>query len=145
MTIEKFRECKVATDGLIDTVKNAINNYDWDEKNHLLNDFSFKHNGIVYSTICDNESNWDDEGKYQYKTIIYQLVSYDKNITSYPCDASIIDKYNVFMELLVSRSGSYFTEYYYTYEKPNIQIAKEKFIPEHIIPACTIVEFENIK
>ena len=128
------------------TVKNGINNIwkDYCERNWLEYGFYVEHDGISYSVIEVDESSWDDEGKYQYQNITYQLVSYNPEIESYPCDESIIDKYNLFFDLPVTRSGSYFSDYFYEYNKPVIRRGTIEHIPVKIIPAHEEVKFVEI-
>ena len=143
VTVEELRKCKKADAELIQAVKNRINEIcsDYDERNHIEDGFGFENRGVCYDVKEGEESEWTDEGKYQYQDITYQLVSYDKNIEDYPNEESIIDRFDLFIILSVTRSGSYFTDYYYTYDKPTIQTATLVHIPEKIIPAHDEVRF----
>lgn len=146
ITVEELKECKHASDELVEVVKNGIDNI-WDsfcEHNWLEDGFGVEHDGISYSVIEVDESSWDDEGKYQYQNITYQLASYNPAIESYPCDESIIDKYNLFFDLPVTRSGSYFSDYFYEYSKPVISRGTIEHIPVKIIPAHEEVKFVEI-
>lgn len=136
ITVEELKECKHASDELVKAVKNSIDNI-WKgycERNWLEDGFGVEHNGISYSVIEVDESLWDDEGKYQYQNITYQLISYNPKIKSYPCDANIIDKYDLFFNLPVTRSGSYFSDYSYVYSEPVISRGTIEHIPEKVIP-----------
>lgn len=55
------------------------------------------------------DNNWDDHGKYQYKCIIF----------------SMNDKY---YQTVVTRSGSYFSNYDYQFESPEEVIKEEKVV-----------------
>ena len=146
ITVEELKECKYASDELVEVVKNGIDNI-WDsfcEHNWLEDGFGVEHDGVSYSVIEVDESSWDDEGKYQYQNITYQLVSYNPDIESYPCDKSIIDKYDLFFDLPVTRSVSYFSDYFYEYDKPVIRRGTIEDIPEKVIPAHEEVKFVEI-
>ena len=143
ITIEELKKCKDTPENLIEAVKARIDEVcsNYDEHNYMEDGFTFEYNGVSYDVITLEESSWDDEGKYQYQYITYQLISFDKNIKSWACKDSIIDKFNLIINLSVTRSGSYFSDYYYSYDKPTIQFAKIKHIPEQIIPAHDKVVF----
>lgn len=146
ITVEELKECKHASDELVDAVKNSIDNIwkGYSEHNWLEDGFRVEHDGISYSVIEVDESSWDDEGKYQYQDITYQLVSYNREIESYPCDESIIDKYDLFFDLPVTRSGSYFSDYLYEYDRPVISRGIIEHIPVKIIPAHEEVKMVKV-
>ena len=138
ITVEELRECKKASDDLIQAVKDRIKEVwsNYDEHDHFENeDFSFEFDEVSYDAYMVGWSSWDDQGKYQYRDITYQLVSFDKSIKEYLCNESIGDRFDLFLTMSVSRCGSYFSEYVYEYEKPIIKIATIECIPEKIIPA----------
>ena len=90
----------------------------------------------MYGFVEFEDEPWKDGGKYSYSSSTYQLVSYDQNISDYPCTESIIDDFNLFSTINMSRSGSYFTDYYYDYDLPyyskyNLNLVPEVIIPEH--------------
>ena len=147
ITVEELRECKKSSDDLIQIVKDRINKVwtNYDEHNHFKNgDFRFEYNGISYDAYMVSCSNWDDQGKYQYKDITYQLVSFDESIKGYLCNESIVDKFDLFLTMSVSRCGSYFSGYVFEYEKPIIKIATIERIPEKIIPAHDEVKLIDV-
>lgn len=143
ITVKDLNTCKKVTKELMVVIQNKIDEIwkKYDEHNHLEEDFSFGYENVSYGVTTLHESDWKDEGKYQYQEILYQLVSYDKNIKKWVCEESIINKFNLFFSLSVTRSGSYFSEYYYSYDKPLIQVAKIEHIAEQVIPAHDIVQF----
>ena len=146
---EKYDYTKEPNKELIDFIKNEINKMNNDyyyernpiEENNII---KFELNNINYDVICVYESNWDDEGKYQYQNITYQLVSFNNKKDDYPNKSNIIDKFNLFFDLPVTRSGSYFTDYYYEYDPPKIYKQKIIHIPEKIILAHDEYEMEEI-
>lgn len=138
--VKDVKKYKKATKDLIEAVKNRVKEVcgDYDEDNHLEDDFNFEYNGVSYGLIEVDETDWDDQGKYQYQNVTYQLVSYDANVGWI---RDIIDEFDLFLVLPVQRSGSYFSDYYYNYNIPYVKIAKIKHVPEQIIPAHDEVEF----
>jgi len=93
-----------------------------------LEDFSFKGDGKIYGFKDVGDGNWDDQGKYQYKYDEGQLMEMDekyKEVQLFPFGVT----------RSVSRSGSYFSDYDYSYEPYEMFEIKEITIPEQIIPA----------
>ena len=105
----------------------------------------FEFNGEYYSIVETDEDPIEDEGKYQYGGTYYQLVKYDKNISSWPSSASILEKYDIEIYLPYRRSGSYYSEYFYTYYNPIFSRIAIVDVPEVVIPAHQEVKTENIK
>lgn len=65
------------------------------------------------------ESKWDDQGKYQYCTTIYEVNFYPKG------DYKNAEETGVFVRQNVQRSGSYFGEQHYMYDPPEFVTLKE--------------------
>lgn len=143
ITVEDLKKCKDAPEDLIAVIKVRIDELcsDYYEHNYIEDGFAFEYNNVSYDVVIVEKSNWDDQGKYQYQDITYQLVSFDRSAESFAYKDNIIDKFNLIINLSVTRSGSYFSEYYYSYGKPTIKFAKIKHIPEQIIPAHDKVVF----
>jgi len=93
-----------------------------------LEDNSIEIDGVKYGITNFKEDGWDDEGKYQYNTEKGQLCSYDDKW-------NIIEVFDFFLEQNVSRSGSYFSDYYYDYDDINPYTLEKVIVPEQIIPA----------
>ena len=93
-----------------------------------LEDFTYTYNGKIYGFKNVGDDNWDDEGKYQYKTEQGQLIEMDG-------DYQEIQEFNFGISRSVQRNGSYFTDYNYDYEPYEIFEIKEVLVPEVIIPA----------
>lgn len=87
--------------------------------------------GERYNTQYLMESDWDDQGKYQYKEEYGLLCKLDG-------EGVVIDKYDICVANDITRSGSYFSEYYYENEFRVEQIVK-KVIPEVVIPEHTVI------
>lgn len=136
--LEDLRECKHADDKLISKIKEKINDMctNYDERNYLEDNFTLVVDGVLYTLVSEEWDSWDDEGKYQYSNITYQLAEYHE-------DEDFYVLYDLFVVRPVQRSGSYFSSYYYSYSMPSVQIATIKHIPEVVIPAHDEVEFIN--
>lgn len=147
LTVDEVKKCKHVTDDLINAVEDKLRYWpSYCEKDPIENDeVNFEYNKTSYGFFLVGESSWDDEGKYQFQNITYQLVSYDSTDTSYPCDDNVLDKFNLILTVPVTRSGSYFSDYNYFYDKPIISIVEIEHIPEQIIPAHEDVKFTKIK
>lgn len=92
-------------------------------------------NGENYTTVLLDESDWDDQGKYQYKEEYGLLCKLDDN-------RNVIEKYDICVVNDITRSGSYFSEYDYENEFRAEQIVK-KVIPEVVIPEHTVITIEE--
>ncbi len=124
---------KIASDELVEDILSWVYHI-YDGIGDILEEFTILTDNINFAFICTEEPDWDDQGKYQYMSIDYQLVSYDNSKHSWPTNDNIIDYYDFIFTQHISRSGSYFSEYYYEYDKPEPYKLKEFLIPEVIIP-----------
>lgn len=91
--------------------------------------------GVEYGLDIVDESNWDDQGKYQFKDVtgILCRISEDGSVT----------KYDIAVTQYITRSGSYFSEYYYEYEPLQVDQLVLRVIPQQIIPKRTVVTFAD--
>lgn len=91
--------------------------------------------GVEYGTYIVDESDWDDQGKYQYKDVTGLLckVSEDNSVT----------KYDIAVTQYTTRCGSYFSEYNYEYAPLQVDQLVQKVIPQQIIPERTVVTFAD--
>lgn len=132
--------------------KEIINKLDWFENNHfkngefdnLLNKKFDNLENIRLSVVEIETTKWEDEGKYQYSCTTYQLVLYDSILYNYPCDKNIVEEFNLYFNLPITRSGSYFSDYDYNYDRPIVLQKKTIHVPEKIIPAHDEVKMEEI-
>ena len=115
----------------LEEAKKIIEQMDYE---NWLEDISETIDGVNYGFDVIDEGDWDDEGKYQYRGDIGILCQYDESW-------NIVKKYDIAATSSMIRSGSYFTDYYYQYNNLNISQIIQKYIPEQIIPAKTIVTF----
>lgn len=143
---EKYDYTKELTQEITNFIKSKIQELKYSERNPIEDEdkIKFDLNDVNYDVICVEESDWSDEGKYQYQDITYQLVSFNNNEYDYPNKDNIIDKFNLFFILPVTRSGSYFTNYYYEYDTPTICKQKTIHVSEQIIPAHDEYKMEEI-
>lgn len=124
---------KIASDELVETILGEVYNI-YDGVDDILDGFTILIDNINFAFICISNSGWDDHGKYQYNSIDYQLVSYNNSKRNFPTGDNIVDYYDFIFTQHTSKSGSYFSEYYYGYDKPEPYKLKEFLIPEVIIP-----------
>ena len=97
----------------------------------LLEDVGCEFNGERYGTEALLESDWDDQGKYQYQEEYGLLCKLDES-------CNVVEKYDICVVNDITRCGSYFSEYYYENELRVEQIVK-KVIPEVVIPEHTVI------
>ena len=90
--------------------------------------------GVKYQLDIVDDGNWNDQGKYQYKDVtgVLYKISEDDSVT----------KYDIAVTQYITRSGSYFSEYYYEYEPLQVDQLVQKVIPQQIIPERTVVTFK---
>jgi len=103
-----------------------------------LDDFSYTYNNKIYGFKDVGDDNWDDEGKYQYKTEQGQLIEMDTNYQE-------IQEFNFGVSRSVQRNGSYFTDYNYDYEPYEMFEIKEILVPEVVIPAHMESKWNRLK
>jgi len=117
------------------SVKSGDNNYA--DRGEL----DFELNGFGYSLCEYEEDDISDEGKYQYGGTTYQLVEFDKSIESYPNGNSTMKEFNLFIYVGFSRSGSYYSDYYYDYDSPSLSKVEMKHIERQVIEAHDVFTF----
>ena len=132
LTVNYIKNCKPVDSRLLEKIDEIL-----DEISTLDNEtnpeeyFGFELNGIKYDVFQIDQTRWSDEGKYQYRQDLYQLVSYDDSIRPYVCDKSIVNCFNCFFEVAVTRSGSYFSGVFTLYTTSET-IYRSLNKPEHI-------------
>lgn len=148
LAVDDVKKFKHISDDLLDVIKEKLDMWTSYNENDRIEhgEMDFENDGVFYGYLYISETSWDDEGKYQYQDITYQLVAYNPEKQSYPCSDNIIDKFDLILNVPVTRSGSYFSEYSYYYDKPGLSIVEIEQIPEKVIPAheeVKIVEINN--
>lgn len=106
------------------------------DKEHFLEDIGEEVNGINYGIRVLEEGNWDDEGKNQYRTDIGVLCEYDN-------DWNLVKMFDIAVTSQITRSGSYFSDYYYEYDSLEVNKIIKKVIPKQVIPERTVVTVER--
>ena len=148
-TVNDVKNFKHIPADLLEVVKNKLEMWpDYNENDKIeRGEMDIKKDGVSYGYLYIDESSCDDEGKYQFQNITYQLVAYNPTHSeySYPCDSNITDKFDLILTVPVTRSGSYFSDYTYYYDKPNLSIVEIENIPEQVIPAHEEVKIVDIK
>lgn len=143
--LEEALKFEKASAELIEALNNHFPKGDSEHNFIEYDGLDFEFNGEHYSVIEVGEDPTEDQGKYQYSGIYYQLVKYDPNIASWPCEKNILVKYDVQVYLSYSRTGSYYSEWYYQYEEPKLQLITIVDVPEVVIPAHQEVKTETIE
>lgn len=115
----------------LDEAKKIVNYFDNEGRYEEL---GVTIDGIEYGLDIVNEGDWDDQGKYQYKDVTCILCKFSE-------DSSVTTKYDIAVTQYITRSGSYFSEYYYEYEPLQVDQLVQKVIPQQIIPERTVVTF----
>ena len=116
----------------LDEAKKIISHFNTEED---CEDLYANIDGIEYGTYIVDESNWDDQGKYQFKDVtgILCRISEDGSVT----------KYDIAVTQYITRCGSYFSAYNYEYAPLQVDQLVLKVIPQQIIPKRIIVTFED--
>jgi hypothetical protein len=137
LEVEELKTLKEVNQDLLDVVNANLEefNKNRDDEKDPLEKFEFHLENIGFAFINRYESSWEDQGKYQYQESIGQLVAWDLNKAKYPCDKSIVERYNLFGTVNCSRSGSYFSEYYYNYDEIHLFKYEIKHVEEIVVPA----------
>ena len=114
----------------LEEAKKIVSHFDnedyWEELGAMVD-------STEYGLDIIDEGDWIDEGKYQYKDVtgVLSEIAEDGSVT----------KYDIAVTQYITRSGSYFSEYYYEYEPLEVRQLVQKTIPQQIIPERTIVTF----
>ena len=131
--VEEYDKLVTPSKEILDKVMELVENSDESEDDVVEKGFlDFKLNDKNYKFSYLGEESIDDCGKYQYGASNYQLTEGE-------------NKFNLFIRSGFSRSGSYFTDYHYSYDKPEVYIAEIKEIPEVVIPAHKKCEFKIVE
>ena len=91
--------------------------------------------GVEYGLDIVDDGDWNDQGKYQYK-----------DVTGILCEIledGSVSKYDIAVTQYITRSGSYFSEYYYEYKPLQVDQLVQKVIPQQIIPERIVVTFAD--
>ena len=128
LTVEKVKQYTKVSQELLQELQDFLTSHANTEVD-LMEDFVFLYDGKNYSFELIGESAWDDSGKYEYQDVDYILKDEEGNYM------------NVMAEVVVTRSGSYFSEYYYEYDIPVLYTIGTKIVPEQVIPEHEVVVY----
>ena len=116
----------------LEEAKEIVSHFDNEDD---CEDFSVTVDGVEYGLDIVDESDWDDQGKYQCKDVTGILCEILE-------DGSAIE-YDIAVTQYITRFGSYFSEYNYEYLPLQVDQLVQKVIPQQIIPERTIVTFAD--
>lgn len=113
------------------TIIDSENSVEWDSFEFEGNKYYFKE--IHIDGVTDHD--WQGGGKYQTKYQIFQVVRYDND-----------EEYDLYISQLGSRTGSYYSDYYYEFERKIVNKVVTH-IPEKtiVIPAHDEIQFVEDK
>lgn len=106
-----------------------FDNEDWYEELGAIID------GVEYGLDIVDVGDWIDGGKYQYKDVT--------GILCRTLEDDSVTEYDIAVTQYITRSGSYFSDYYYEYDQLQVNQLVQKIIPQQIIPERTIVTFAD--
>jgi len=127
------KECAEISGEIFQEIINGIDQEDF------LEDQSVVVNDVRYYLSEVENAGWEDDGKYQYRYATYQIVNVNENYKT-------TKSYNAFISQSVSRTGSYYSDYYYDYLEIESYRMEVEHVPEKIIPAHNVnklVPFEK--
>lgn len=117
------------TEMSLEDAKKIVGEFD---NESFLEDIGEEVNGANYGVKVIDEGDWIDEGKYQYRTDIGVLCEFDDKW-------NVVKMFDIAVTSEITRSGSYFSEYNYEYDKLVVNKIIKKVIPKQIIPERTVV------
>jgi len=146
ITKEMFDKFVEPSEEIVSLLKEKCKNVQCVEPNYAEHgELDFELNGFGYSLCEYEEDDISDEGKYQYGGTTYQLVEFDKSIESYPDGNSTTKEFNLFIYVGFSRSGSYYSDWYYMYDEPTISKVEMKHVERKVIEAHDVFTFVSEK
>lgn len=98
------------TNEKVKIILNGLDKEDWE-------DSEVKVDGVKYGLMETENEGWKSHGKYETNTYIFEIVSGDN-----------YDPTGVFVRQGQTRSGSYYSDYYYDYEDYEVVEQIEKTI-----------------
>ncbi len=126
--------CKQISDEIVNQIMKQINEKDYDNRD--AEDFKVVVDNVKYGFKIIEDTGWEDDNKYDYRTITFQLVERDEKYKT-------INEFDAYFEQSSSRTGSYYTDWYYGYDEITRLKRVEKVIPEQVIPEHTVIVWER--
>lgn len=144
-TVEQVNNFKAATNDIVKLLKNKLKDYSFGDEDGSIEELTFIYNNTTFALTEIEDEEWTSEGKYEYSSKSYQIVSFDNSHIKYPCEKNIINHYNLFLNQSISRTGSYYSDWYYQYEEPTISVLHINHVNEVIIPEHDEITSVEIK
>lgn len=119
---------------ILDALKNKLAEYNFDDEDGNIEGLKFKLNDLSFALTSVKDEDWISDGKYENSSSYYQLVSYDASKNKYACSKNIINRYTTVVCQEIIRTGSYYSDWSYTYFEPIISIVEIINVPEVVIP-----------
>lgn len=116
----------------LEKAKKIISNFSKDE---FIEDVEYEDNGVRYGVKIIDKGSWDDQGKYQFREDIGVLCEYNDNY-------NIVKLFDIAITQSMSRTGSYYSDYYYEYNELEVKKIIKKVIPRQVIEERTIAILE---
>lgn len=129
--VKKFIEADLR---ILDALKNKLAEYDFDDEDGNIEGLKFKLDDLSFALTSVKDEDWISDGKYENSSSYYQLVSYDASKNKYACSKNIINRYTTVVCQEIIRTGSYYSDWSYTYFEPIISIVEIINVPEVVIP-----------
>ena len=107
------------------------------EGNEYPEDIVIEHEGKKYRLKDVSDDDWEDcgsDGKYSSKNEMWKLY----------LEENKEEELKIFFTRLVTRTGSYYTDWYYDYDGVKVLQSYEEVVPEQIIPAHTVTKYKQI-
>ena len=142
--IEEVKKFAKASDVIIKELKNKFSEYGFDSEDASIEELAFNFNGQNFALWNTDSEDWISDGKYESGGENYQLVSFDNSKIKYPCTKNITDYYNVVVNQSISRTGSYYTDWYYSYFEPTVSVLEIVTVAEVVIPEHEDVVYKTV-
>ena len=129
-----LKELKEIDKELLQKIINQIDEED-------IEDLTIDIDNKSYGFSCIEDDAWEDDGRGKY---FYKCSKYVLGLFCGDESWKFVEKYNVVALQCVTKTGSYYTDWYYEYYTPKFSYAYEEVVPEQIIPAYTRVAFKDL-
>lgn len=143
-SIEEVKKFTNADSSILDALKNKLAEYNFDDEDGNIEGLKFKLNDLSFALTSVKDEDWISDGKYENSSSYYQLVSYDASKIKYAYSKNIINRYTTVVCQEITRTGSYYSDWYSTYFEPTISIVEIINVPEVVIPEHEDVFFKTL-
>lgn len=143
-SIEEVKKFTNAGSSILDALKNKLAEYNFDDEGGNIEGLKFKLNDLSFALTSVKDEDWISDGKYENSSSYYQLISYDASKIKYACSKNIINRYATVVCQEITRTGSYYTDWSYTYFEPIISTVEIAAVPEITIPEHEELIFKTL-